>query len=97
MELLTKEDQSLIAMTLREGVSDRGSHCLERDEQVVIFHQISNDLVLQAGHTPENSPSWLVQVFRADEAELLEKIKALLAEDWTLTKTQFDDLVAEIE
>lgn len=92
MELLTKEDQSLIAITLREGVQDRGSHCLVRDDQSVIFHEVSADLVLQAGYTPENSPSWFLNVFHCTASDLRDKIKSLMADGWSVTRSQFDDL-----
>jgi hypothetical protein len=95
MELLTKEQQSLIAMTLRDGVSDRDSHCLVRDDQSVIYHQISQDLVFQAGFSPENYPSWFSQVLPFDEDQLRERIIHLVDNGWTITKTQFSDLISE--
>lgn len=93
METLSATDQSLIAMTMRDGISDRGSHCLERDDQVLLFHEVSSDLVIQAGHSPENYPAWFLNTFRCDEEGLREKLESLVEEGWTITKTQFEDLL----
>lgn len=95
METLSATDQSLIAMAMRDGISDRGSHCLERDGQVLLFHEVSGDLVVQAGHTPENYPSWFLNTSRCDEDGLREKLKSLVEDGWSITKTQFDDLLLD--
>lgn len=94
MNTLSKVDETMIATALRDGIEDRGSHCLTRDEQAIIFHQVSDSLVFQAGHSPENYPAWSCRVSPMSEDDLRGHIRKLVDDGWTIQKTQFDDLVS---